>query len=55
MDQVMCLSSKSSFSREGNKHSKGCWDGATDSTAQKQREASIMRGEGRGLVRSCLA
>lgn len=29
--------------QEGNKHSKSCWDGATDSTGQKQREVSIMR------------
>lgn len=28
MNQVMCLSSKSSFSRQSNKHSKGDWDGA---------------------------
>lgn len=46
------MSSKSSFSRQSNKHSKGGWDGATNRALdKKKREASITRGEGRGLGR----
>lgn len=52
MNQLMCLPSMSSYSREGNKHSRGRlgwrWDGAAGRALSKTRGAFHNKGRRQG-------